>query len=106
MNRENYLNEVEKRLNRIFTASKEGYKVSPVERHRLEGFMAAGVFMGLVTNAELAKVMNDIHVRLFGKTIQQRKAELPGSWQEEGIDYSFYDQPTFERKDGLNSIDS
>jgi len=100
MNRENYLNEVEKRLNRIFTASKEGYKVSPVERHRLEGFMAAGVFMGLVTNAELAKVMNDIHVRLFGKTIQQRKSELPGSWQEEGIDYSFYDQPTFVRKDG------
>jgi hypothetical protein len=106
MNREKYLNEVEKRLNRIFAASKEGYKVSPVERHRLEGFMAAGVFMGLVTNTELAKVMDGIHVQLFGKTIQQRKAELPGSWQEEGIDYSFYDQPTFERKDGLNSIDS
>ena len=57
MNRENYLNEVEKRLNRLFTASKEGYKAAPAERHRLEGFMAAGVFMGLVTNAELAKVM-------------------------------------------------
>jgi hypothetical protein len=44
--------------------------------------------------------MDEIHVRLFGKTIQQRKVELPGNWQEEGIDYSFYDQPTFERKDG------
>ena len=62
--------------------------------------MAAGVFMGLVTNTELAKVMDEIHVQLFGKTIQQRKAELPGSWQEEGIDYSLYEQPTFERKDG------
>jgi len=100
MNRENYINEVEKRLSRIFTASKEGYKAPPVERHRLEGFMAAGVFMGLVTNTELAKVMDEIHVRLFGKTIEQRKVELPGNWQEEGIDYSFYDQPTFERKDG------
>jgi len=100
MNRERYLNEVEKRLSRLFSASKEGYKAAPAERHRLEGFMAAGVFMGLVTNAKLAKVMNDIHVRLFGKTIEQRKAEIPGSWQEEGIDYSFYDQPTFERKDG------
>lgn len=100
MNREHYLSEVERRLNQIFTASKEGYKSSPAERHRLEGFMAAGVFMGLATNAELAKVMDEIHVRLFGKTIEQRKKELPGSWQEEGIDYSFYDQPTFERKDG------
>ncbi len=99
MNREHYLSEVEKRLNQIFIASKEGYKAPPAERHRLEGFMAAGVFMGLASNAELAKVMNEIHVRLFGKTIEQRKKELPGSWKEEGIDYSFYDQPTFVRKD-------
>ncbi len=99
MGRENYISEVEKRLNRIFIASKEGYKVPAVERHRLEGFMHAGVYMDLVTNAELAKVMNDIHVSVFGKTIQQRKAELPGNRQEEAIDYSYYDQPTFERKD-------
>ncbi len=39
-------------------------------------------------------------MNIFGKTIGQRKAELPGSWQEEGIDYSQYDQPTFERNDG------
>jgi len=63
MNREHYIKEVEKRLNRIFTASKEGYKTPPTERHRLEGFMAAGVFMGLATNAELAKVMDEIQAR-------------------------------------------
>lgn len=62
--------------------------------------MSAGVFMGHVTNAELAKLMDDSHVSIFGKTIKQRKAELPGSCREEGIDYSQYDQPTFERKDG------
>ena len=98
MNREKYLKEVEKRLNRIFIASKEGYKVPSVERHRLEGFMSAGVYMGLVTNAELAKAMNENHVSVFGKTIQERKTELTGNWQEEAIDYSYYDQPTFERK--------
>lgn len=99
MNRENYLSEVEKRLSRIFKASKDGYKVLSVERHRLEGFMNAGVYMGVVTNTELAKVMNDIHVNIFGKSIQQRKAEKNPGWQEEVIDYSAYDQPAFERKD-------
>ena len=98
MNRENYIKEVEQRLNRIFSASKEGYKASPEERHRLEGFMHAGVFMGLATNAELAKIMDEIHVRIFGKTIQQRKTELASNWQEETIDYGQYEQPTFERK--------
>ena len=99
MNKDDFIVEVEKRLNRIFQASKDGYKVSPVERHRLEGFMNAGVYMGVVTNAELAKVMNDIHVSIFGKSIAQRKAEKNTGWQEEVIDYSAYDQPAFERKD-------
>ena len=35
---------------------------------------------------------------VFGKTIQQRKNESSGNWQEEVIDYSAYDQPSYERK--------
>ena len=99
MNKDNFIDEVKKRLNRIFKASKDGYKVSPEERHRLEGFMNAGVYMGVVTNAELAKVMNDSHLSIFGKSVLQRKAEKKTSWQEEVIDYSAYEQPAFERKD-------
>lgn len=33
MNKDDFIDEVEKRLNRIFKASKDGYKVSPVDRH-------------------------------------------------------------------------
>ena len=100
MNKDDFIDEVEKRLNRIFKASKDGYKASLIERHRLEGFMSAGVYMGVVTNAELAKVMNDIHVSIFGQSIEQRKAEKKTGWQVEVIDYSAYEQPAFERKDG------
>ncbi len=99
MNRENYINEVEKRLNRMFLASKDGYKAPSIERHRLEGFMNAGVFIGIITNDELSKLMDKIHFSVFGKTIQQRIIDLPDSWQEEITDYSQYDQPTYERKD-------
>lgn len=98
MNKVDFISEVEKRLNRIFTASKEGYKSSPEQRHRLEGFMHAGVFMGIVSNAELVKSMDEIHVRILGKTIQQRKTELASNWQEEVIDYGQYEQPAYERK--------
>ena len=98
MNREKYLIEVEKRLSGLFNASKEGYKAPPMERHRLEGFMNAGVFMGLVSNTELNDLMNETHMSVFGKTIQQRKSELSGNWQEEVIDYSSYDQPSYDRK--------
>lgn len=98
MSRENYLREVKQRLNRIFLSSKEGYKVPSEERHRLEGFMHAGVYMEVVTKKELAKVMEDTHFSIFGKTIQQRRTELSSNLQEETIDYSYYDRPTFVRK--------
>ncbi len=99
MNKDKYINEVEKRLSQLFLASKEGYKASPVERHRLEGFMRAGVFMGIVSNDEMSGLMNSCHQAIFGKSIEQRKAELSSHWQEEFIDYSQYEQPTYERKD-------
>ena len=99
MNKEKYLGQVDSRLRRIFQTSKDGYKISPIERHRLEGFMHAGVVMGLVSNDELAAFMDEMHLKVFGKTIQQRKEGRPAHFDDEAIDYSGYDQPTFERKD-------
>jgi len=61
--------------------------------------MHAGVVMGFVSNAELSNFMDEIHMQVFGKTIQQRKLERAAQWDDEVIDYSGYDQPTFERKD-------
>jgi len=98
MNKEHYISEVEKRLSRIFSASKDGYKISTVERNRLEGFMQAGVFIGLVTNKELSRLMEDVHISIFDKTIRERKNEQDSHWRDEEIDYSQYEQPTFGRK--------
>jgi len=98
MNKEKYLSRVENQLRQIFQASKEGYKNS-AEKHRLEGFMQAGVIVGLVTNTELNTLMEDVHLTVFGKTIKQRKEERSIHFDDETIDYSGYEQPTFERKD-------
>ncbi len=61
--------------------------------------MHAGVVMDLVSNGELATFMDELHLKIFGKTIQQRKEDHPAHFDGEVIDYSGYDQPTFERKD-------
>jgi len=98
MNKDEFLTEVEKRLSKMFTASKEGYKAAPIDRHRLEGFMQAGVFIGLVSNAELSELMEAVHLKVYGQTIAQRRAACSTSWQNEAIDYSQYDQPAYMRK--------
>ncbi len=99
MTNEDFLNEVEKRLSRHFSASKSGYKIPAIERHRLEGFIQAGVFMGLTTNVEMKGLMDSIHMSIFGKTIEEHKALKSINMPEWEIDYSQYEQPTFERID-------
>jgi hypothetical protein len=97
MNKQKFLSEVQDKLIKIFNASKEGYKVPEVQRCRLEGFIHAGVFMKLVSNAEIQELINETHLSIFNMTIEERKLSKGATWSDESIDYSQYDMPTFER---------
>ncbi|WP_207060931.1 hypothetical protein [Motiliproteus sp. SC1-56] len=98
MNKDAFLKEVTRRLEQVFGSARDGYKVPPVQRHRLEGFMQAGVFLGLASNEELQQLMETTHVSIFGKTIKEREAQRPVAWQESALDYREYEQPTFTRR--------
>ena len=56
MDKSDYLAEISKRLTKMFRASKEGYKIPDIDRHRLEGFMHAGIFMQIATPAEISRI--------------------------------------------------
>ena len=98
MEQDRFKLEVEGRLMRMFSVSKEGYKTPAIERHRLEGFMQAGVFLGLVNNAELAELMAKVHLMVFGMSMDERKAADTGSWKNDVIDYQGYESPAYGRK--------
>ena len=40
--------------------------------------------------------MNNIHQYIFGETIKERKENEYSLWQDEEIDYSQYEQPSFD----------
>ena len=94
MTTEVFMKEVESRFQKIFRASKEGYKATEVERRHLEGFIQAGVFLKLTTNHEVHQLMATIHHNVFGQSIEERKGVKPISWSEEAIDYSRFESPT------------
>ncbi len=96
-NSEKFMHEVEKRFHHLFSASKDGYKIPDDERHRLTGFIHAGVFMGIATNKEMHNLMEAVHFSIFGKTITERKESQQISWEANDINYDQYEQPTFER---------
>lgn len=98
MNKDTFITEVEKRLSLIFKSARDGYKPSLTDKNRLEGFIQAGVFLGVVEKSEMAELMERIHFAVFGKSIADRKAERSTLWSDETFDYSQFDSPTFERK--------
>ena len=97
MDKKEYLDEVNKRLTRLFKASREGYKIPDIDRHRLEGFLHAGIFMKITTPAEMSALLEKTHYSVFEKTIQERRSEKSTSWSDIEIDYDKFDSPTFLR---------
>ncbi|AQQ66522.1 hypothetical protein Mag101_01815 [Microbulbifer agarilyticus] len=94
---EKFAEEVARRLRQLFANSKLGMQIPVVERHRLEGFMQAGIYLGINSKTELAQLMEEIHIEVFGKTIAEHKAEAPNAWVFEEIDYRQFDTPAYER---------
>ena len=97
MEKHQFTSEVERQLRVIFTAIRAGHKPPDMLKHRCEGFMRAGVFMGVMTNVELSDLMEKIYLEVVGMTIQERIANHKEKWSEESVDYSDFDIPTFER---------
>ncbi len=97
MDKSEYIAEVKKRLVWIFKASKESYKIPDMERHRLEGFMYAGVFLRLATQAEMRTLLENTHVAVFGETVEDRKKGKSATWPDIAFNYDQYDSPTVLR---------
>ena len=97
MHKDQFLEEVAFRLRNYFKASKEGHK-SDVERHRIEGFMEAGVFFNSCTYQEINRVMENTHLDVWGKSIKERKIEASKSYPSETTDYAIYETPAIDRK--------
>lgn len=73
MLKEKFLNELRAQLRDAFQAAKAGRPVSAADKHRCEGFMQAGEFLGLVTDEELASLINSVHISVYGQSILEKR---------------------------------
>ena len=99
LHKKKFINEVKSRIKNIFYSSKEGYRVLIVEKHRVEGFMQSGVFLGLISNDELYDVMQEVHMSVFDMSIEERQKINEIKWNDDQIDYGGYEIPSFLRGD-------
>lgn len=97
MNQDKYFELLDKNLRQMFMGIKQRIKPIPGRRHHWEGFMHAGVVMGLISKDELEARMEGIHHEVFGMSIQQRLQSKAYPAMDEP-DYDGYDSPTYVRQ--------
>ena len=97
MNKKRYINEIVRRLTQIYEQIKTGHPADSVNLHRVEGFMNAGVFMGLISNYDLNNLIEQVHQNVFGISVSERRRQNRYQWPQETTDYSGYESPTYER---------
>ena len=98
MDKQEFIQEVSRQLSILYGVLKEGYEMPDQDRHRTEGFMRAGVFMGLVTNREMNDLVAQVHEDILGETIEERRKRKEGTLGKERIDYGPYDVPAYVRR--------
>jgi len=69
--RARFLDACTEQLIALYTASKNGKKVD-AEKYRVQGFMHAGEMLGVITNEEGKSLIAELHLRVFGETIDER----------------------------------
>ena len=87
-----FIDGVKAQLTHLYSEIKEKRTLDEAQKHRIEGFISAGLYLGLVEKKEISALIEEIHLTVFGQTVRERKLEkLMG--EQESIDWSIYDTP-------------
>jgi hypothetical protein len=70
-----FLKNLEAQLRESLTAARAGEKISAADKYRCEGFMQAGVELGLVSDEEIQELIKAVHVSVYGETITARRGK-------------------------------
>ena len=93
-----YLNATKELLQQLYSIEDNNSDNYERTRNKLDGFMQAGIVIGIASKKELQDVIDKEHMDIFGITIKQRRAELKLEKKENEIDWDIYDTPTIHRR--------
>ena len=92
-----FIGSVTEQLEQYYMNIKQYDKDDEEQKHKIEGFMYAGVVLEITNNKELTELMLRIYFDVFGMTPSERKL-IKEKGEVSEIDWSYYDMPTARRK--------
>ena len=69
---EKYLANCRSEINKVYQLSKQG-KPNAELKAKTEGFVSAGVVLGIISAPQAQEMMENIHFEVFGETVAERK---------------------------------
>ena len=63
----------------------------------MDGFIAAGILIDLISKQELQKIIDEEHMTAFGMTRSERRERLKFQSKGAEVDWDIYDIPTIQR---------
>lgn len=91
--KENFLDCFQVLLEELYRTQKKMGKADKEKKGFVDGFMSAGIEMGLADMGELQVIIDHAHMEVFGKTVEERKALIRSAQLSEDV----LDIPTFYR---------
>ena len=94
--RRRYLARLAQLLREFYDLQVKDSSIKAKTKNRLDGFIEAGKISLIVNNADLTKLMNEIHYEVFQMSREERLQQRPKESEHE-TDWSTYDAPTVFR---------
>ncbi len=93
-----YLEQAKEHLVKLYGIENVKSQVYHQLKSRLDGFIEAGLVVGIVDNRELQNLIDAAHINAFGMTRKQRQAESKLDKRDTKVNWGIYDTPTIHRK--------
>ena len=93
-----YLNATKELLRQLYSIEDNNSDSYERTKNKLDGFIQAGIVIGITDKKELQDIFDKEHMDAFGISIKQRRAELKLEKKESEIDWDIYDTPTIHRR--------
>jgi len=93
-----YLKKISEYLAKFYSIDNDKSKAYYQLKNRLDGFIEAGLLIGIVDNGELQDLIDTEHMNAFGMTRKQRRADSKLGAKDTKVDWGIYDAPAINRK--------
>ena len=93
--RRRYLAKLQTLLKEFYELDAAGSTAHPGAKNKLDGFIDAGKATFIVNNADLRKLIDDVHYEVFKMTREERQKQ--GGDSELVVDWAAYEEPTVFR---------